>query len=1184
MTENTPTPQRRSGVLMHITSLPNEEGMGTLGPEAHAFLDRLAEGGQRVWQILPLNPTQGDGSPYAALSSFAGAEHVISLELLAAEGLLSQAELAPLRGLDTRQIDFSVALPLRRRLVALAASRFAERADRDAFAAFEAFRDAAGPAWLDDYALFRAVLEAQAWADWSDWPAPLRAREPAALAAARISHAARIEEIAVEQFLFDRQWRALRAHAASRGIEMFGDMPIYVAQSSADVWTAPHLFQLTPTGKPKAVAGCPPDMMAATGQRWGNPVYDWGAMERDGFAWWIARMQRMLEWFDLVRIDHFRAFASYWEIPATCPDATEGVWVPAPGYKLFEALKARFSELPVVAEDLGFITPDVYELRDAFAFPGMHIIQYDLEEEPLAPERLPAAYPARSIAYFGNHDNDTAIGWLDRQRGLSPEEMAQRPLLAAALHAPEPHWVLNRLALTAGSDLAVLQMQDLLGLPGAHRFNVPGTATGNWGWRLLADEAPQDLWLRLRAESCASGRADPMDPSGHVPEGSVLQRLLSEVDAEFLSRQHPVTGLLPAGTARNRHGDYSHAWVRDNCYCVLAIWAAASACRRADQPKLAKRYKESTERVMRGLFAAMQGQAAKVERFIETGSRLDALHAKYDATTGRPTHGDEEWGHLQLDATSLFLLLCADMTAGGLSIIRTRAEAEFLERLCAYVARTWRTADYGMWERGDKRNIGLPERNSTSVGLARAALAALPRTRFQLDDDDSLYQAPAREPAELALFDESLRGMLPEESWSKEVDAGLLTVVGYPAYAAPSSQKALAVRAAVSAKLAGRYGHARFLKDGHQTPVEETTRLHYEPGELERFAGIESQWPLFIAFEALDAAARGADQAAKQALNRLTRVSVLGPSWPLMPEMYLLEREQAGAEKEAPGSQPRLPNDNVPLYWAQSLSLTARFLIAGLIKPEDIDPLQRREAPKPAAERASQAQPLHRLLARGLKLRDASGAWRDVLSPGAVEGRGFEPFGEPLLRMLAQSAEPLEQRWRDGVVGLDLPALSAPGRAARLAGLPALDEVLRLRPNLDWSAWREDVGALLPIGGVLAAAVWRALDRCTEIVFPSGFRLPAALCQADHTEGERAFAHKLLDGLAGTDDLQLRALTLEALGAFAASPGLRAAGALDLSHWFALAGTPAALLEMPPWLLRTALGYFRHEVILAGMT
>jgi len=551
---------RASGVLAHVTSLPGEEGLGALGREAFRFVDRLWEAGQRVWQILPLNPVQADGSPYAALSSFAGAEHVISLALLAEEGWLARSELAPLAALDPRRINFAQALPRRRALLQQAAQRFLAAGGSPALAQF---LERSRKPWLADYALFRALQEAHGGACWSDWPAPLRMRAPQALEEARRTHAARIAAIEVEQFWFEQQWRALRAHATARGVVLFGDVPIYVAQNSADVWCAPHLFKLGADGKPLAVAGCPPDHLAPTGQRWGNPVYDWAANQQEDFAWWTARMARAFDWYDLVRIDHFRAFASYWEIPASCPDATEGTWVPAPGQALFTHLRGQFAALPVVAEDLGFITPDVYALRDAFGFPGMRIIQYELEQEPLVPEAAPTAYPACSVAYIGNHDNDTAIGWLDGQRaGLSPEAAAARPVLAAALASPEPHWLLNRVALEAGSDLAVLQMQDLLGLGAQHRTNIPGTTTDNWEWRFAWEDLPAGLWARLRRETAAAGRA-PAQPQ-RPAHGSQLAALLDEVDEEFLARQDPRSGLLPAGPARNRHGDYSHAWVRDN--------------------------------------------------------------------------------------------------------------------------------------------------------------------------------------------------------------------------------------------------------------------------------------------------------------------------------------------------------------------------------------------------------------------------------------------------------------------------------------------------------------------------------------------------------------------------------------------------------------------------------------------
>ena len=1127
---------RASGVLAHVSALPSTEGMGTLGDEAYRFIDSLAAAGQRVWQILPLNPTQGDGSPYAALSSFAGAEQAISLQRLHCEGLLLREELAPLHALGARQIDFSRALPLRRGLCALAARRFLASAGGEPRAEFETFQTTHGSAWLDDYALFRAALEAHDWADWSDWPAALRAREPEAMAQARRMLSGRIAEIQAEQFLFEQQWRALRAHAKARKVLIFGDLPIYVAQTSADVWIAPHLFQLGADGKPRAVAGCPPDMMAARGQRWGNPVYDWEAMQREGFAWWGARLARAFALYDLVRIDHFRAFASYWEIPAEAPDATSGRWVAAPGYALFETLARRFPNLPVVAEDLGFITPDVYELRDAFGFPGMRIIQYELEEEPLAAAQQPAAYPACSVAYFGNHDNETAIGWLERQRAnLTSEALAQRPLLAAAQAAPEAHWALNRLALGAGSALAVLQMQDLLGLGAEHRFNVPGTAEGNWGWRFAWEDAPNDLWRRLRAETRAAGRL-PQGP--RPPAGSTLEALLDEAEAEFLLRQHPLTGLLPAGPARNRHGDYSHAWVRDNAFCVLAIWAAGAAARRAGLP--AARWEAATTRLMRGLFEAMRKQADKIERFIASGAPQDALHAKFATATGEPVHGDDEWGHLQLDATALYVLLLADMTAAGLDVATTPADLQFLERLLAYIARAWRTPDFGMWERGDKRNIGRPERNASSIALARAALQAATRVAFRDAAGLPVFLA-ARPREEDALFEEALRALLPQESLSKEVDSALIAAVGYPGFAAPSPALRAETLAQVRRQLAGVHGYKRFLLDGHQCPKEEPSRLHYESGELASFAGAESEWPLFLAFEAVDALLTGA---ASDALERLSALSVPAGGWRHVPELFKTEAEGG-----------HTPNENTPLYWAQSLYLVARLLREKLITPDDLDPMGRR-AGLPPSDRDRPAPGL-RLQARGLHIRTARCApWRPLREDlAAIEE------AEALLAIALREGP-------EEVVGLDLVALA--GRVTRLISAPSLAEALgRPEANRDWRTWREDRGALLPVGGAFSASLWRALPRCKVIRFAGGASLDARLARSDHTENERGFALLVLEALGSGEDLLARGLALEALAAFAAAtPSLEA---LDMPAWLDRTGGPARLGGLRPNDLRTLL-------------
>lgn len=1177
---------RVSGVLCHVSSLPNAEGIGTLGQEAFDFIDQLARTGQRVWQILPLNPTQEDGSPYAALSSFAGAEHVISLQTLAEQGLLSEADLAPLSALDARAIDFSLALPQRRRLVALAAGRFVAQADGAALALFAAFRAKAGPIWLEDYALFRALLEAHHWADWSEWPTPLRIREPAALAQARLALKERIDTLCIEQFFFDQQWQKLRAHARLRGVAIFGDMPIYVAQTSADVWCAPHLFHLDALGKPITVAGCPPDMMAAAGQRWGNPTYDWAAMQSDGFAWWVARMRHMLEAYDLVRIDHFRAFASYWQIPAQDTDARGGVWVPAPGQSVFQALQDAFGELPVVAEDLGFITPDVYALRDSFNFPGMHIIQYDLEEEPLAPMLLPQAYRAHSVSYFGNHDNATALGWLEDQAAkLSTEEQSRRPLLRAALNASEPHWVLNALALESGSDLAILQLQDIIGLGASGRMNVPGTASGNWRWRFAEGDVSDAMWSRLARLTVSSGRLPALAPLSPAP--AALLSLLEEVDTEFLARQHPQTGLLPAGPAHNGHGDYSHAWVRDNCYCVVVIWAAAAACTKAGLLARAAHYQDRAEAVMRGLLKAMQGQAPKVARFCVTRSPHDALHAKYDAADGRPVSGDKDWGHLQLDATALFLLICADMTGAGMRVIRTSVEAHFLDALTDYVALTWRCGDYGMWERGDKRNIGRVERNMTSLGLAKAALQALPLVRFALDDTDVPARIAPRPAALLALFDEALCGVLPEESFSKETDSGLLAVIGYPGYAAHAwPERARATAQAITARLAGPYGGVRFLLDGHQSPFEQPARLHYEPGELARFAGAECQWPLFTAFEAMDGAMAGHKKKTQAALARLDSIAHPGPKWRLVPELYRLAGDHAGAERAKPGSQPRQYNDNLPLYWAQSLFLTARLLDGGWVTPQDLDPLGRRHVPMPppAPSAPSGAQALPRLLARGLLLRDAAGDWCHVLTPGAVEGQRFDSFSSEIFESLARRAVDWRERFAGGVIALDMPALARLGEAGlmRLETGLRLEAALETNAAIDWVQWRADRGALCAVGGAFSGAVWEGLARCAGLRFPSGKRLDAALCRADHTRNERAFAHRLVFAIAGqhtdAEACVTRALLMEALSAFADGT-IRLTGDLDLGAWLESAGGAPDLRGLSPAQLRARLAGRADRVV-----
>lgn len=1168
--------QRMSSVLAHITSLPSTEGMGTLGAESRLFIDRLAEAGQSIWQILPLNPTLSDGSPYAALSSFAGAEHVISLLSLQEQGLLSAQELAPLAELDARRIEFAIALPLRREILAKASRRFVKTGNPQQRHALKQFC-ANSAHWLDDYSLFRAILEKEEWRDWTDWPVAIRDREPEALAKMAATLRQRIEEIKVEQFFFYKQWNELRAYAKAHQIGMFGDMPIYVAQTSADVWTHRHLFDLDGQGHPISVAGCPPDMMAAAGQRWGNPTYNWQAMQDDGFGWWVGRMRYMVDNYDWIRIDHFRAFASYWRIPASDPDASGGVWVPAPGHELFRKLRDEFGDVGIIAEDLGFVTPDVYELRDAFDFPGMHIIQYDLENEPLSEAELPINYQPNSVAYFGNHDNNTAMGWLEQQSKVATPKIddASRPLLAQAMRASEPHWAFNELVFKSGSHLAVLQVQDILGLGARDRMNVPGTASGNWLWRFLWEDFRPEYWQRLRDLTQASGRlperstklqdASAAESRAESGSGSSLDALLREIKVCFLDRQHPESGLLPAGPAFNVHGDYSHAWVRDNAYCVIAIWAASCACERAQRAQEAALYRDRARLLMKGLLRAMQGQRAKVDRFIASRSPADSLHAKYDARDGHPVSGDDDWGHLQLDATALFLLITADMSAANIQIIDRLEEWEFLKKLVTYISLAWCCGDFGVWERGDKRNIGLLERNMSSLGLAKAALQALPKVEFQIEGLADRLQLEPMDKALAVRFDDAQSALLPEESTSKEVDAGLLAICSYPGFAIDDPSKVEACRSAIATKLMGRYGAARFLLDGHQTVLETHSRLHYEPGELGRFSGIECEWPLFLAFNAIAAGMEGNKRLLADRLEHLRQLCVekaLADSsdrLTLLPELYYVPHDCVEAERAKPGSTIRQPNENIPLYWSQSLYCVARLLAADHIAPQDIDPLGRRlratsigpDKAERLAIRASQS-PWHLLLGQGLYLRQSSGDWCHILTPHALEGRGFEDIDPNWLRELAAQLDPRADKYPRDLVGLDLRALQKIGmhqESARCVTLPELaaraQDVSGPGPEPGWADWREHLGAVMPVGGDFARRVWHALARCRGIVFPQGGRLDSALVRSDHSDGERAFALQLLFLISQEPDLVSRAWVQELLWGFAHA-SLAHEGDLDL--------------------------------------
>ena len=470
--------RRRAGVLLHITSLPGPGPCGSLGAQARAFIDWLAACGMSVWQMLPVGPTLSDRSPYQNSSTHAGDPLLIDLEPLVAAGWLPESP-----------ADEGIAA--KTMALAQAWRGFQARATDEERQALAAFAQENGY-WLPDYALFRALGE-ERQAGWWQWPVTLRDRKPQALNRAHTRLAPQIQVIIFEQFLFFTQWHGLRAYAASRGIKLFGDMPIFVAQDSAEVWAHPQDFDLNPDGSPRVVAGVPPDYFSATGQRWGNPLYRWERMEAEGFRFWLDRVRTQLRLFDMIRIDHFRGFEAYWEIPATEENAIQGRWVKALGDELFERLHQRLGKLPFIAEDLGFITPEVENLRRKYRYPGMKILQFAFSGGADNPY-LPFRHDRDCVVYTGTHDNDTSLGWY---LALTAEDSARVDEFLGYPTEPMP-WPLMRAALASRAYLAILPMQDLLGLDGDHRMNVPGTAEGNWTWRFSWDLIPTDLSDRVR--------------------------------------------------------------------------------------------------------------------------------------------------------------------------------------------------------------------------------------------------------------------------------------------------------------------------------------------------------------------------------------------------------------------------------------------------------------------------------------------------------------------------------------------------------------------------------------------------------------------------------------------------------------------------------------------------------------
>jgi len=511
--------QRASGVLLHPTSLPGPYGIGDLGPQAYVWVDFLAGSGCKLWQVLPLGPTGYGDSPYQCFSAFAGNPYLISPEFLLRDDLLHPNDLVEKTNFSSGRVDFGALIPWKLNLLERAFIRFSSSPQPALQKALDSFC-AENASWLDDYALFMALKEAHGGGSWEGWPEPLRKREPAALAEARKSLTHHVSRFTFYQFLFFQQWHALKTYANERSIQIIGDIPIFVAYDSADVWAHPELFYLDDEGQPTVVAGVPPDYFSPTGQLWGNPLYRWDVHKSTGYTWWLERFRAVLKMVDIVRLDHFRGFAGYWEIPAGNSTAEHGRWAPGPGVNFFKSVQQAFAPgdvgashdsptLPIIAEDLGVITSDVVEMRERFNLPGMKVLQFGFTspDDPF----LPHHYPRHCVAYTGTHDNDTARGWYAsapeaerdfalRYLGLkrSPQSLTADAMSETSHSGESFAWDLIRAVWASVAVFALAPMQDLLNLGTEARMNYPSSLGGNWEWRMKADALSGELQGKMR--------------------------------------------------------------------------------------------------------------------------------------------------------------------------------------------------------------------------------------------------------------------------------------------------------------------------------------------------------------------------------------------------------------------------------------------------------------------------------------------------------------------------------------------------------------------------------------------------------------------------------------------------------------------------------------------------------------
>ena len=469
---------RSSGILLHPTSLPSPDGIGDLGPEAYRWIDFLHASGTQMWQILPLGPTGYGDSPYQCFSAFAGNPFLVSPVLLLESGLLKPSDLRQRPEFPETSVDFGPVIEWKNHLLDMAYENYLHLRSANITTQFKQF-ELENSEWLDDYSLFMAIKESQGGQPWSDWPKALKFREAAALELVRQELGTVIEKVKFSQFLFNQQWQNLKNYAHSKDICIIGDMPFVIAFDSADTWANPQLFLMDESLTPTMVAGVPPDYFSATGQLWGNPLYNWPVHAEQHYDWWAHRLGGVLSMVDLVRLDHFRGFAAAWHVPFGAETAIKGEWIKSPGLDLFVELKMRFPELPIIAEDLGVITPDVEELRDGFGFPGMKILQFAFSGDP-EDNFLPHHYPDNCFAYTGSHDNETAQGWFDH---ATPKEKKFCLGYLGANENEVPHRMIREVWRSVAR-FAVAPMQDFLGLGSEARMNLPGCASGNWSWRM----------------------------------------------------------------------------------------------------------------------------------------------------------------------------------------------------------------------------------------------------------------------------------------------------------------------------------------------------------------------------------------------------------------------------------------------------------------------------------------------------------------------------------------------------------------------------------------------------------------------------------------------------------------------------------------------------------------------------